>query len=157
MDGAVSGDELDGSDGGGEVAIFAAGAVGGGGAGSDDGDVRERGEVVDGEAAGVDDRGELAVGDACSDGDSVGFLVDVDGVELLEGDLVGGAVRDAVEGVATAEGAELGAGGDEMLDFGDGFGLVEMLGMEGVVAGPVGAWGSRLLHGLACLLGCLFC
>ena len=142
MDSAVSGDELEGGDGGGEVAVFAAGAVGGGGAGSDDGDVRERGEVVDGKAAGVDDGGEFAVGYACSDGDGVGFVVDVDGVELFEKDLVGGAVGDAVEGVATAEGAQLGAGGDEVLDFGDGFGLVEMLGVEGVVAGPVGAWGG---------------
>ncbi len=42
---------------------------------------------MDGEALGVDDRGELAVGDAGADGDGVGFGVDVDGVELLEGDL----------------------------------------------------------------------
>ncbi len=125
-------------------------AVGGSGAGSDDGDMRERGEVVDGEAAGVDDGGEVAVGDACADGDGVGFVIDVDGVELFEGDLVGGAVGDAVEGVATAEGAELGAGGDEVLDFGGGFGLVEVLGVEGVVAGPVGAGGGGLLD-------CLFC
>ena len=41
VDGTVGGDELDRGDGGGEVAVVAAGAVGGGGAGSDDGDVWE--------------------------------------------------------------------------------------------------------------------
>ena len=66
-----------GGDGGGEVAVVAAGAVGGGGAGSDDGDVGQRGEVVEGVAAGVDVGRELAVGDAGSDGDGAGFWVEV--------------------------------------------------------------------------------
>ena len=108
---AVGGDDLDGGDGGGEVAVVDAGAVGSGGGGSDDGDVGERGEVVDGVAAGVDVGGELAVGDAGADGDGAGLGVEVDGVELLEGDLRGGAVGDGVEGVGFAEGAEVGRGG----------------------------------------------
>ncbi len=136
-----------GGDGGGEVAVVAAGAVGGGGAGSDDGDVRERGEVVEGVAAGVDVGSELAVGDAGSDGDGAGFRVEVHLVELLEGDLVFGAVGDAVEGVAGAEGSEFGAGFDDVLDFFDGVGLVEIVGVEGVVSGPVGSGGGGLLLG----------
>jgi len=139
VEGAVGGDELDGGDGGGEVFVVAAGAVGGGGAGSDDGDVGEGGEVVDGETAGVDDGGELAVGDSGADGDGVGGGVEGDVGEVFEGDLGSGAVGDAVEGVAAAEGPELWAGGDEVLDFGGGFGLVEVVGVEGIVAGPVGA------------------
>ena len=77
VDGAVVCDDLHGGDGGGEVAVVAAGAVGGGGAGSDDGDVRERGKVVEGVAAGIDVGSELAVGDARSDGDGAGFWVEV--------------------------------------------------------------------------------
>ena len=69
VEAAVGGDDLHGGDGGGEVAVVAAGAVGSGGAGSDDGDVRERGQVVERVAAGVDVGSELAVGDAGSDGD----------------------------------------------------------------------------------------
>ncbi len=49
------------------------------------------------------------------------------------------------------EGAELRAGGDEVLDFGGGFGLVEVLGVEGVVAGP-GWCGGRRPAGLPVLL-----
>ena len=77
MEAAVGGDDFHGRDGGGEVAVVAAGAVGGGGAGSDDGDVRERGEVVEGVAVGVDVGSELAVGDSCSDGDGSRFRVEV--------------------------------------------------------------------------------
>ena len=74
---AVGGDDLHGGDGGGEVAVVVAGAVGGGGAGSGDGDVRQRGEVVHGEALRVDaTERELAVGDAAADGDGAGLVVD---------------------------------------------------------------------------------
>lgn len=139
---AVSSDEFESGDDGGEVAVVAAGAVGGGGAGSDDGDVRERGEVGDGEPTGVDDGSELAVGDAGADGRGAGFGVDVDGVELLEGDLGVGAVGDGVEGVAAAEGAQLVAGFDDVLDLVDGFGLVEGVGVEGEIAGPVSSRGG---------------
>ena len=67
-------------------------------------------------------------------------------VELLEGDLAFGAVGDAVEGVAGAEGSEFGAGFDDLLDLFDGAGLVEIVGVEGVVSGPVGPgrWGLLL-------------
>ncbi len=139
---AVGGDELEGGDGGGEIAVGGAGAVGTGGAGSDDGDVGERGEIVEGIAVGVEPRGELSVGDSGADGDGAVGGVDGHGVEGFEGDLVVGAVGDAVEGVAGAEGAEVVAGADDLLDFGDGFGLVEVVGVEGVVAGPVGAGGG---------------
>ena len=130
VEGAVGGDELDGGDDGGEIAVFAAGAVGGGGAGADDGDVGERGEVVDGEATLVDIWGEGAVGDAGSDGDGVGGGVERDGVEVLEGDLGGGGVGDAVEGVGAADGADFGVGDDEVLELGGGLGFVIMGGGE---------------------------
>jgi len=147
VEGAVGGDEFESRNGGGEIAVVAAGAVGSGGAGSDDRDVWKGSEVVNGEAAGVDVGGEQAVGDTGTDGYGAGFGVEFNGVELLEGDLIGGAVGYAVERMATAEGAEFGAGGDDVLDFGGGFGLVEVLGVEGVVASPVCARGC----GLSCL------
>ena len=157
VEGTVGGDEFEGADDGGEVAVVAAGAMGGGGAGSDNGDVRERGEVGDGEALGVDDGGELSVGDTCADSRGAGFGVDVDGVELLEGDLGVGAVGDGVEGVAAAEGAQLVAAFDDVLDLVGGFGLVEGVGVEGEIAGPVGSRGG-LVGGLFCglLSGLLF-
>ena len=42
--------------------------------------------------------------------------------------------------MAAAEGAEFVATLDDMLDFLDGFGLVEGIGVEGEIAGPVGSW-----------------
>lgn len=147
-DAAVGGDELDGGDGGGEVAVVAAGAVGGGGAGSDDGDVGERGEIVDGEAAGVNVGRQLAVGYAGADGDGSGFRVESYLVELLERDLIFGAVGDAVERVAGAKGTEFGAVFDDLLDLFNGCGLVEIIGAEGVVSGPVGARRGRLRLGV---------
>ena len=90
------------------------GAVRGGGDGAGDGDVRQRGEVVEGKAARIDDGGEFAVGDAGADGDGAGFFVDVDLVEVLERDLVLRAVGDGVEGVARAERAQLAAAFDDV-------------------------------------------
>ena len=97
---AVGGDEFDGGGGGREVAIVQAGAVRGGGDGSRDRDVRERGEIVEGEAARIDDGGEVAVTNAGADGDRAAGGVKVDGVERVEGDLVLRAIRNGVEGMA---------------------------------------------------------
>src|SRR5215469_6693898 len=83
VEGTVVGDDVHGGDCGGQVAVIAAGAVGGGSAGSGDCDVGERREVAEGEAPLVDVRSELAVGDTCSDGDSAGGGVEVDLVEML--------------------------------------------------------------------------
>ncbi len=58
--------------------FFLAGAMGGGGASSGDGNVRERGEIVEREAFGVEERGELAVGDAGVDGDGASLGVERD-------------------------------------------------------------------------------
>ena len=66
---------------------------------------------------------------------------------MFEGDLAFGAVGDAVEGVAGAEGSEFGAGFDELLDIFDRTGLVEIVGVEGIVSGPVGAGSGGLLLG----------
>ena len=60
-----------------------AGAVGGCGAGSGDGDVRERGEIVEGEAFCVDVRSELAVSDVQPDGDGAGIVVDVETLSMV--------------------------------------------------------------------------
>ena len=94
---------------------------------------------MDGETACVDVGGELAVGYASAYGDGDGLGVEVYLVELLEGDLVFGAVGDAVEGVARAKGSEFGAAFDDLLDLFDGCGLVEIVGVEGVISSPVGA------------------
>ena len=143
---AIGGDDFESADGGGEVAVVDAGAVGGGGDGSGDGDVRERGEIVEGEAAGIDNGGELAVAYAGADGDGAGLIVDVDLVEVLEGDLVLGAVGDAVEGVARAERAELVAAFDDGADFVGVGGREHVVSAVGDVACPV-LTGSGLLLG----------
>ncbi len=101
---AGGGDDFERGDGGGEVAVFFAGAVSSGRAGSGDGNVRERGEIVEGEAFGVEERGELAVGNAGVDGDGAGVGVERDDfVERLEGEESVFAVGDIVEAVAGAE------------------------------------------------------
>ena len=133
-------EEGEGGDGGGEVGIADAGAVGAGGDGAGDGDVGEGGEVAEGEALRVEERREVAVAHAAADGDGVRGLVDGDGLEAVEGDLLGRAVGNRVEGVAGAEGAERRArahGGLELRQarWGD-----EVVGAVGYVAGPVFAW-----------------
>lgn len=152
---AVAVEELEGADGGGEVAVVAAGAVGGGGDAAGDGDVGQRGEVGDGEALRVEPGGELAVADAGSDGDGFFAGVEAHFGEVFEGDLVGGGVGDVVEGVFGAEGFEVGAGAEEVAEFGERGWVIEARGLEGVVAAPVGAGafvgggvvGGRLLGG----------
>src|SRR6185369_10139931 len=134
-------------DGGGEVRVVDAGAMGCGGGGSGDGDVGERGEVVECEALGVDDWGEIPVADAGADGDGAGLLVDGDLIEVVEGDLRLGAVGDGVEGVAGAEGAKFGVVFHEVLELGDGGGVEEVGGVVGEVAGPVGEGFGRLFLG----------
>jgi hypothetical protein len=74
VDFAVGGDDFKGADGGGEVAVFDAGAVGGCSDRSRDSDVGQGGEVVDGEALGVDYRSQGSVADACAYGDGLGLL-----------------------------------------------------------------------------------
>ena len=138
---SVGGDDFKRCDLGGEVSVAWAGAVRRGGDGSGDGDVRERREVVEGVTLLVEPGRELAVGDASADGDGAGSLVDRHGGEGFERNLILGAVGDAVEGVAGAEGAEFGAGFDDLLDLSGGGGGVEIVGVEDVVAGPVGARG----------------
>jgi hypothetical protein len=66
---AGAGDHFERGDGGGEVSVVDTGAVGGGGAGSDDGDVRKGGEVVDGESFCIEPGSEQAVLHASADGD----------------------------------------------------------------------------------------
>ena len=73
---AGGGDEFQGGDGAGEVAIFFARAMGGGAAGSGNGNVRERSEIVERVAFAVEERGELAVGDAGVHGDGAGLGIE---------------------------------------------------------------------------------
>ena len=70
------------------------------------------------EAFGVEERGELAVGDAGIDRDSAGLGIERDDfVERLEGEEGVFAVGDVVEAVAGAEDFELGMVLDEGLGF----------------------------------------
>ena len=65
-----------------------------------DGDVGQRSEVVQGVTLGVQDRTELAVGDARFDGDGgmIGASIEAhDLVETLRGDQIAGCVGDGVE------------------------------------------------------------
>ncbi len=148
---AVGGDHLQARDCGGEVAVAAAGSVGRGGAGSDDGDVGQGREVVDGEALGIEPGSELAIRDACADGDGVGDGIDRHGVECFDGDLIEVAVGDGVEGVAGTEGLEFGAALDGLLDLFEAVGLEEMVCVVLKVAGPVGAMGGGLRRGCGLL------
>ena len=59
VDLAIGADELERGDGGREISVVHARAVGGRGAGSGDRNVRQRGEVVQGEAGAVELQGEV--------------------------------------------------------------------------------------------------
>ena len=90
-------------------------------------------------AFGVEERSELAVGDAGIDGDGAGLGVERDDfVERLEGEESVFAIGDVVEAVAGAEDFKFGMSLDEVLDLLLGFGGVERLGAVFEVAGPVG-------------------
>ena len=134
LEGAVGVYELDGGDGGREIFVVDTGAVGSGSDGSRDGDVGQRGEVVQGEALGVDHWGHITVADAGSDGDGFCSFIELDVLEVGERDLGVGAVGEAVEGVAGAEGADAGVVFDDLLELGDGGGLEEIVGVVGQVS-----------------------
>jgi len=124
-----------------------AGTVGRRRDGSGDGDVREGGEVVEGEAARINDGGEVAIANSGADGDGFGGNVEVDGVEGVEGDLILGAVGDCVEGMTRAERAEVTTLADGGLDLFSGVRLQEVRSGVGVVAGPVRAGRGLCLSG----------
>src|SRR5215472_18959435 len=97
--------------------------MGGGDAGSDNGDVRQRGEVRHGESARVKPWSKLAIGDSRANGDSwTGGVRDIERYrfEMCERDLAAGGVGDGVEGVARAEGLRVAQHGKELLEFLDG-------------------------------------
>ena len=118
------------------------GAVRCGGDGSRDRDVRERSEIVQGEATSIDDGREIAVADSGADRDGAGRCVEVDGVERVEGDLVLRAIRNGIEGVARAKGAKMPMRADRSTDLVDGAGLEEVGRRVNEIAGPVGARGG---------------
>lgn len=111
----------------------------GGGDGSGDRDVWERGEIVQGKALSIDDGREIAVTDAGADGDDAGSGIEIDGAESGDGNLVLCAVGNAVEGVAGAESSEAAALSDDGLHLFNGGGLAQVAGGIGIVAGPVGS------------------
>src|SRR6185437_1142958 len=121
------GDEFKSGDGGGQIAVVQAGTVGGGGDGPGHRDVRQGSEVVQGEAALVDDGGELAVFDSRAYGRDACFLVDVDRVEGFERDLILGTVGDGREGVARAQGAKFRATLHHLLHLFDRGGGVQLI------------------------------
>ena len=135
---ASGGDEFERGDRGGEVAIFSAGTMRGGAAGSCYGDVRERGEVVESETFGVEQRGQLAVGDAgvhC-DGARLGIERD-DFVQWLQGQKSVFGIDNVVEAVARAQDFEFGLFLDEILNLGERLGGVQAVRAVFEVAGPV--------------------
>jgi len=91
---------VESGDDGGQIAVVQTRAVRGRSDGSGDGDVREGCQVVDSEAALIDDRREVSVADAGADGDGLRSRIEIDGFERCERELILGAVGDAVEGVA---------------------------------------------------------
>jgi len=131
------GDDFEGANGSGKVAVVQAGAMGCGGDRTGDGDMRERCEIVKGVALSVDDGGELAVADSGADHDGAGMFVNLDRIEIGKGDLVLVAVGDAVEGVARAEGADLCTLFCAFADFVKVSGSVDVIGAVVDVAGPV--------------------
>ena len=98
---ARGGDELERGDGGGEVLVLVARAMGGGADRADDRDVRQRSEIGEGKAVGIEAGREFPVGHAAIDGDGAVCPVQaVETFEALERNDGVVAVGDPVEGVA---------------------------------------------------------
>ena len=81
---AVGGDDLQRGYRGREIAVLDSGAVGRGGAGSDRGDMGQRGKVVEGESLLVDVGSEGAVPHPCANGDGLCLRVEHHGIEMGE-------------------------------------------------------------------------
>ena len=113
---AVSGDDLQRGDGGREIAVVHARAMGRGGARSCDRDVRQRREVVQRHPVLVEIRAQLAVAHAGLDGHCARRGVQCDDlVHLPEREEIDGAVGNPVEAVARAEHLQLRVLPDEIL------------------------------------------
>ncbi len=112
---AVRGHELNAADRRGEVAVAQAGAMGGGGDGTADADVRQGGEVRQGEARLVELQGEVAVAHTRADGHGPGCGVDADVAEAECADLRDLRVSDAVEAVPGAKRPHARHAGDGLL------------------------------------------
>ena len=137
---AVSADEVESSDRGGERSVTGAGAVRRGGDRSADGDVRQRRVVRDCQPVPRKRAAELAVTDAGFHGD--GPLADLDDlIEVLGGEQHAGRVCDATERMARPEGSETVRLRNHRLRFGDRVRRENAIGRVRQVAGPV-------LHGL---------
>src|SRR5256885_8698396 len=114
-------DDFERGDNGRKIPVFYAGAVRAGGDSASDGNVWQRGEIVQGETALFQHWCNRAVTNAGTDGDGAsggidrrGLCGEIRGEELLS------AVCDAIEAVARAERFEAGVLANEILHAGDG-------------------------------------
>jgi len=123
---AVRGHELDRRDGGRQVPVAVAGAVGAGRARTGDADVRQRTGVAQREAGGLQVPAQFAVAGRCTDRDPRPVAVDGDEAgQAGERHQIAGGVGDPVERVAGAEHPDVPACGDQPLQFADGRRLAE--------------------------------
>ncbi len=145
---AGAGDDLHRRDGRREAAVAVARAVCPRRAGTGDGDMRERGHIVQREAGPMQFSGEVLIPDAA--GNRHGAARGVDRhrrLEPVERDKVLGRVGDIGERVARADHLQLAVPGDQVLNLGDRFGIVQAGGTEGGISGPVV---RKVNHGVSC-------
>ncbi len=108
-------------------------------------DVRQGSKIVQRVALRVDHRRELSISNPRTNGHGVRLRVNVDRVELLQRDLILGAVRNGREGVPRAQSAQLGALRHHLLNLFHRCGNVQVIGAVVQVAGPVLTGRFRLL------------
>ena len=142
---AVGGDDLEAGNLRRQVAVVDSRTVRRRGDGAGHRDVRQGGQVVQGEALGVEQRSELAVGDTGADAGGVGGGVDLDRVEAAHADLGEATVGDVVETVARTERLQLRGLAHDGLHVGHGLGRVDVVGAVVEVLGPVGAGDVRVV------------
>src|SRR6185437_15763199 len=103
----------------------------------------------------VDVRCQLSVSDARAEGDGTGRIVDRHLVQMLEGNLLGRAVRDRIKGMARAQGANLAGTLHDGLGILHGGRCIETVGAVSVVAGPVRSCCLRPTSVVRRLPGCV--
>src|SRR5260370_5654258 len=113
--------------------------MGRGSARTNNGDMRQRGQVVHREAMAIKIRSKLAIRHTSANGHCARLRVKFHSVELLQRYLIVAAVGDPIEGVPSTQRLQLAAALHHLLDLLRVLRKVQVVGMVLVVAGPVGS------------------
>ena len=131
-------DDLEGRNRRREVTVVHTGAVRAGRAGAGDGDVRQRGQIVEREAVLIERRAQLAIAHSRLDRHRPRRAIERhDRFHLAQREKLVGAVRNAVEAVPGAEHLEVRVLSDELLDLRQRGRRRDAVGAVPIVASPI--------------------